>query len=853
MIPALRRIRPSCRTVIHAFFRTDGARVVRLGGVALSALLVGVVATGVIGAGSASAATASTSALRWGIVGNDGTHLSAERAAGVTAKFIDLSWASYMPKPGHVDGSYVSARRNEIAAARAAGFAIVLGLGVQSAPAWVHANYVNSYYVDQYGERYDGGTSPGSGDVNFVWNSQMRTLQQQYVARVFSDLGTSFAAVRLGGGRYGELGYPLASTSSHANTYWAFDANAAASDPVPAWMPGMASPAGQAATFLNWYLAKLADYETWQISTLRRYYAGPAMMLFPSWGIRPGQAAAAIAGNLSGTTSAEINGEVQRGYDYARLVGAITDPNVIVTTDWLDSPYGNDASTNPVDWTPVHYLASLASPRGLAMYGQNTGQGSASVMSFAVAQAARYGLVGMAWYNESQLFSGTWATLANYASFIAAGRAAAPASPAASTPSPTTAPSPTPAPTATPAPAPTATATPGPTPTPTAPAATATATPAPTAGSSTQLDLPAPLRYGLIGNDGTHLAVERGAGIGTKLFELNWAVYEPAQGTYSSNYLTWVRGQIASLRSAGFSIVLSLGMQFAPSWLLSAYPDAYYVDQYGDRYADTCSGCEIPNFVWNKALRTELAHYVARVFADLGTDFAAVRIGGGHYGELGYPTASYNGHANTYWAFDANAAASDPVPGWKPGMSSANGEAGKFLNWYLAQLADYETWQISTVRASYPGPLMLLIPSFGIRPDQAQAAINTNLNGTTSPEINGEIQRGYDYARFVSVINDPNVVIDTTWLDCPYGTDSSTNPDAWNPVHYLAYLAAQNPLHPRLYGENTGQGSAAVMSFTAAQARTYGLAGFLWFDEQELFSGSYATLGDYANLIAANP
>ena len=43
------------------------------------------------------------------------------------------------------------------------------------------------------------------------------------------------------------------------------------------------------------------------------------------------------------------------------------------------------------------------------------------------------------------------------------------------------------------------------------------------------------------------------------------------------------------------------------------------------------------------------------------------------------------------------------------------------------------------------------------------------------------------------------------------------------------------------------------MSFTAAQARTYGLAGFLWFDEQELFSGSYATLSDYANLIATYP
>ena len=76
---------------------------------------------------------------------------------------------------------------------------------------------------------------------------------------------------------------------------------------------------------------------------------------------------------------------------------------------------------------------------------------------------------------------------------------------------------------------------------------------------------------------------------------------------------------------------------------------------------------------------------------------------------------------------------------------------------------------------------------------------------TTSAEKNGEVQRGYDYARFVATIIDPGVVLDTTWLDCPYGNDASANPDAWRPVHYLAYLAARNPHHLRLYGENTGR------------------------------------------------
>lgn len=397
--------------------------------------------------------------------------------------------------------------------------------------------------------------------------------------------------------------------------------------------------------------------------------------------------------------------------------------------------------------------------------------------------------------------------------------------------------SPTPVPQPTPMPTPQPTSTPASTP-----------TPAPTAPASSSV-----LRWGLIGNDGTHLSVERGAGITAKLLELSWSAYEPSNGGFSATYIDSKKSELAALRSAGFSVILSLGVQYAPAWLLS-YPNAYYVDQYGDAYNDTCSGCEIPNFVFNATLRSLLDQYIGRVFADLGaSNFAAVRLGGGHYGELGYPAKSYGSNSNTYWAYDANAQASSPVPGWKAGMASPNGEASKFLNWYLQSLTNYETWQIATARKYYAGPLMMLFPSWGIRPGQTDAAIAVNLNGTTSPEVNGEVQRGYDFARQVAAISDANVWVDSTWLDCSYGNDASTSPDDWRPVHYLAYLAAQNPQHLRTYGENTGQGSAPVMSFTDSQAKAYGLVGFAWFNEQQLFSGQYATLTNYAALIAANP
>ncbi len=831
-------------------------RLASLGAVALVVALLGAATPAVFGARQAVAAT-DLSVLRWGIVGNDGTQLAAERAAGVTAKLVDLSWAAYMPKPGTENPSYVSSVRSQIASLRKAGFAVILGLGVQSAPSWVHANYANTYYVDQYGERYDGGTTPGSGDVNFVWNPTMRALQQQYLGRVFADLGTNFAAVRLGGGRYGELGYPVAATSAHSNTYWAFDANAAATNPVPGWTPGMASPNGEAGTFLNWYLAKLADYETWQVSTLRQYYAGPAMMLFPSWGIRPGQAQAAIDVNLNGSTSAEINGEVQRGYDYARLVAAIADPNVIIQTDWLDAPYGNDSSTNPDDWTPVHYLASLAAPRGLDVYGQNTGQGSASVMAFAVSQAMAYGLVGMSWYNESQLFSGSYATLSDYAAQIASHPAptATPTPTATPSPMPTptssSTPPPTTSPSATPSPTPVATATPSPTPQPTStpsptPAPTSTPTPAPT--PTPTAPAAANVRWGLIGNGTSSNGSEAAAGITTKMVSLNWGADEPSEGTFSTSYEQSIAAIIAADRAAGFNIILSLGVQYDPAWL-HTYANSYYVDQYGDAYVDS-AGADA-DFVWNATMRQKMAAYIAHVFSVFGTNFAAVRIGGGHYGELGFPPNGYNGHANTYWAWSAGAQASDPVPGWLPGQASPNGEAQTFWNWYDGSLTSYLQWQVATLRASYAGPLIVLEPGFGARPSGISAAIADNLNGASSQEINGEIQTAHDYTAHAQAISDPNVWLDSTWLDCPYGNDSSSDPTQRTPIGYLAYLASQRGL--QLYGENTGNGSASDMQFTVVQAVKWGLQGFVWMNETQLLSGNYATLSNYAALIAANP
>ncbi len=373
---------------------------------------------------ASSSPTATPKTRRWGIIGNQPQRARSERAAGITSKVVRLSWKDLEPQEGQVSSSYVSSKRAEIATLKAAGLEIILDSGLHDVPAWVHTR-PNSYYVNQYGENWtpatDGDLAIDKGDANLVFNPAMRVLGAAYLKRVGELFGADAYAIRIGGGRWNELGYPPAKTPAHTNTYWAFDTLAQQQSPVPGWKPGAPSPNGEAQKFLAFYLKAMVDFQQWQIQSVRAAYAGPIMVLYPGWGVRPGQAAGAAADRLQGRTSVEINGELQRGFDWASQVAAINDPKVWPATTWIDAPYGSDATTNQSDWRPPHYLASIASP-GATVWGENTGGGTAAVMTFAAQQAKTYGLAGMVWYREEELFGGgAFATLENYRAAIAAG------------------------------------------------------------------------------------------------------------------------------------------------------------------------------------------------------------------------------------------------------------------------------------------------------------------------------------------------------------------------------------------------------------------------------------------------
>jgi hypothetical protein len=348
--------------------------------------------------GAATAAAAPT----WGMFSVPAPVPSGVFSGGVRALVVEMTWARAEPTDNRFDASYFQSVRNRVAAYRAAGYKVVLNMGMHHAPPWLLAK-PNARFVNQDGVRYTASDEP-----NLIFATTLRPYAQDYVNRVMKELGTNWYAVRVGGGHWGELTYPqLFDTRSNTNDpcperpdgklcnyYWAFDGAAKASNPVPTWKPGKPSPNGEAGRFINWYINSLTKYQNWQIGSLRTAgYTGSAAVLYPSWGVRSGQLAGAVSRNLDGSTSVEVNGELQRGFDHQRHIAAVTDSRAVVWGTWADKD-------GTLDW-----LASLArahSPQ-LAVMGENAGPGTTARVDTAMREAQANNLTALFWvrYGEA--------------------------------------------------------------------------------------------------------------------------------------------------------------------------------------------------------------------------------------------------------------------------------------------------------------------------------------------------------------------------------------------------------------------------------------------------------------------
>lgn len=354
----------------------------------------------------------------FGVLQGTQKHSAAGYQAGWRVAVISAAWNALEPERGKINEVEIGKLRDKAEAFRALGYRLQLDLGIQYPPSWIF-DFPHSRYRNQFGAGYES-NEPGKRMANAVFNQAVRERIRWYIEQVFTQLGTDWDWVRLGGGFYGEVNFPHHAYQGKTNAYWAFDdlaqgrvsglAKGLEACPVAGWMPGEVSAGNQPARqFLSWYHGALQHYHDWQIRTVRQWYRGEICMLYGSWGIRPGWIEAALAQDLNGSSVGERNGEIATGYDWERMVGGIRDPKVIVYCTWIDAPRRDcdDAGGNRVRWSPVHWLSSLAAanPLRLKVWGENTGRNTRDSMELTFERVQQFGLMGVMWAFEDDLFA----------------------------------------------------------------------------------------------------------------------------------------------------------------------------------------------------------------------------------------------------------------------------------------------------------------------------------------------------------------------------------------------------------------------------------------------------------------
>ena len=188
----------------------------------------------------------------FGVVNDQGQHYEDLWQRGLRAVTFELQWKLYEPQEGLYDQTYIDHMKGLLRSLNERGWFVQLVPGIHYAPMWVFTNYPDSYYVNQFGDKYDPDPLT-QGDfrvINAPFNPQARTLISGYLAKIFQDFDQSdqllqFDSIRVGAGPQGELRYPPAQWNGKSNSYWAFDAfaqsSAASGIPQQAvgWRPGI--------------------------------------------------------------------------------------------------------------------------------------------------------------------------------------------------------------------------------------------------------------------------------------------------------------------------------------------------------------------------------------------------------------------------------------------------------------------------------------------------------------------------------------------------------------------------------------------------------------------------------------
>jgi len=179
--------------------------------------------------------------------------------------------------------------------------------------------------------------------------------------------------------------------------------------------------------FYDWYVQKLTDYQNWQIAEIRKYYSGQLDLLYAGKGLLPNQVTDALTNDLRGDGWSEGTSALYAAAAYDRHVaGLTTTQQVALYLTGVDEPAAHlvdDTSPYPSDWSAARWIAYLAQSRGMAVWGENSGQDDAAKLRLSAQRMQANGFLGLMWAFESELYASPtlngYATITDYEAVIA--------------------------------------------------------------------------------------------------------------------------------------------------------------------------------------------------------------------------------------------------------------------------------------------------------------------------------------------------------------------------------------------------------------------------------------------------
>lgn len=321
---------------------------------------------------------------------------SEEYAGGVRWAMLEVNWRDWETVNGTLLASYTSTVLAKLAAYKAAGFKVALGLGLHYKPTWyagLAASTPSMYMKNQYGD-------VATGFSNLVFSQAARNEAEQYLTLVDAALGLeNFDSIRIASGsKNGEVLYPESTGTTYKYNWWIFDAAAQGgadlaagmvATPWPGWVPGATKPGGatNVGPLLDFAIDALVRTVKWEEDFLISLgFTGDFDLLFAGRGVTPSVwAAMHTDANLLTNNTAAVGAVWQtiaaavpyrsRTALQCTSVAENTSTAYPTLTD-RDVPVTSTAANG---WTAARWVKRLADEYGMKTKGENPGFGLGAV------------------------------------------------------------------------------------------------------------------------------------------------------------------------------------------------------------------------------------------------------------------------------------------------------------------------------------------------------------------------------------------------------------------------------------------------------------------------------------------